>query len=181
MNFRIADTFAASLARLTDDEGKVVKTTTFDPQLNPPAPGLSFHKLDCARDKQFWSVWVRHQGIRPRVQDHAQGRSRCRRLGQLNSDTSPPDVFAALVHKLFETLKPDRILASLRHGARVHRCHRWYASSRRAGSLVRDVTLGTAPFPLPNQFSIRCADRPVYARSRLQEMHYRPGTSRLCR
>ncbi|GMU47212.1 MAG: DNA helicase [Porticoccaceae bacterium] len=58
MNFRIADTFTASLARLTGDEQKAVKTTAFDLQLNPAAPGLSFHKLDRARDKHFWSVRV---------------------------------------------------------------------------------------------------------------------------
>lgn len=58
MHFRIADTFTVSLARLTGDEQKAVKTTAFDLQLNPAAPGLSFHKLDRARDKQFWSVRV---------------------------------------------------------------------------------------------------------------------------
>lgn len=58
MKFRIADSFTASLARLTGDEQKAVKTTAFDLQLNPAAPGLSFHKLDRARDKHFWSVRV---------------------------------------------------------------------------------------------------------------------------
>lgn len=58
MNFRIADTFTASLARLTGDEQKAAKTTAFDLQLNPAAPGLSFHKLDRARDRHFWSVRV---------------------------------------------------------------------------------------------------------------------------
>lgn len=58
MNFRIADTFTDSLARLTGDEQKAVKTTAFDLQMNPAAPGLSFHKLDKARDKNFWSVRV---------------------------------------------------------------------------------------------------------------------------
>jgi len=33
MEFRIADTFTDSLARLTGDEQKAVKTTTFDLQL----------------------------------------------------------------------------------------------------------------------------------------------------
>ena len=56
MEFRIADTFTDSLARLTGDEQKAVKTTTFDLQLNPVSHGLSFHKLDRARDKNFWSV-----------------------------------------------------------------------------------------------------------------------------
>ena len=56
--FRIADTFTDSLARLTGEEQKAVKTTAFDLQLNPAAPGLSFHKLDKAKDKNFWSVRV---------------------------------------------------------------------------------------------------------------------------
>ena len=56
--FLIADTFTDSLARLNGDEQKAVKTTAFDLQMNPANPGLSFHKLDKARDKNFWSVRV---------------------------------------------------------------------------------------------------------------------------
>lgn len=58
MEFRIADTFTASLARLTGDEQKAVKTTAFDLQMNPASPGMSFHKLDHAKDKCFWSIRV---------------------------------------------------------------------------------------------------------------------------
>jgi len=58
VDFRIADTFTDSLARLTGDEQKAVKTTAFDLQLNPANPGLSFHKLNRAKDKRFWSVRV---------------------------------------------------------------------------------------------------------------------------
>jgi len=58
MDFRIADTFTDSLARLTGDEQKAVKTTAFDLQLNPSNPGMSFHKLDKAKDKNFCSVRV---------------------------------------------------------------------------------------------------------------------------
>ncbi len=58
MDFRIADTFTDSLARLTGDEQKAVKTTAFDLQLNPANPGMSFHRLDTARDSNFWSVRV---------------------------------------------------------------------------------------------------------------------------
>lgn len=58
MEFRIADTFTDSLARLTGDEQKLVKTTAFDLQLNPASPGMNFHKLDRAKDKNFWSVRV---------------------------------------------------------------------------------------------------------------------------
>jgi mRNA-degrading endonuclease RelE of RelBE toxin-antitoxin system len=56
MEFRIADTFTDSLTRLTGDEQKAAKTTAFDLQLNPANPGMSFHKLDKAKDKNFWSV-----------------------------------------------------------------------------------------------------------------------------
>jgi hypothetical protein len=58
MDFLIADTFTDSLARLTGEEQKSVKTTAFDLQMNAAAPGLSFHKLDKVRDKNFWSVRV---------------------------------------------------------------------------------------------------------------------------
>lgn len=58
MEFRIADTFTDSLSRLTGDEQKTVKTTAFDLQMNPASPGLSFHRLDRAKDKRFWSVRV---------------------------------------------------------------------------------------------------------------------------
>lgn len=58
MDFRIADTFTDSLARLTAQEQKAVKTTAFDLQMDPSAPGLSFHKLDRAKDTNFWSVRV---------------------------------------------------------------------------------------------------------------------------
>lgn len=58
MEFRIADTFTDSLTRLTADEQKGVKTAAFDLQLNPASPGLSFHRLDKAKDKNFWSVRV---------------------------------------------------------------------------------------------------------------------------
>ena len=66
MEFRIADTFTDSLARLTGDEQKVVKTTAFDLQMNPclprrserslANPGMQFHRIDKAKDKHFWSV-----------------------------------------------------------------------------------------------------------------------------
>jgi len=58
MNFRIADTFTDSLAKLTGDEQKAVKTTAFDLQMAPANPGMQFHKLDRANDKNFWSVRV---------------------------------------------------------------------------------------------------------------------------
>lgn len=58
MEFRIADTFTDSLTKLTGQEQKAVKTTAFDLQLNPASAGMRFHKLDRARDPNFWSVSV---------------------------------------------------------------------------------------------------------------------------
>lgn len=58
MEFRISDSFTSSLAKLTSDEQKAAKTTAFDLQMNPENPGFSFHKLDRAQDKNFWSVRV---------------------------------------------------------------------------------------------------------------------------
>jgi hypothetical protein len=50
MDFRIADIFPDSLARLAKDEQKAVKTTAFDLQINPTSPGMSFHEPDRAKD-----------------------------------------------------------------------------------------------------------------------------------
>ncbi len=58
MEFRIADTFTDSLARLTSQEQKAVKTTAFDLQMNPATPGMQFHILEKAKDPNFWSVRV---------------------------------------------------------------------------------------------------------------------------
>lgn len=58
MDFLIADTFQDSLARLNGDEQKAVKTTAFDLQMNPASPGMQFHKLEKAKDRNFWSVRV---------------------------------------------------------------------------------------------------------------------------
>jgi mRNA-degrading endonuclease RelE of RelBE toxin-antitoxin system len=58
VNFRIADTFTDSLSKLTAQEQKAVKTTAFDLQLDASAPGLSLHRIDRAKDPNFWSVRV---------------------------------------------------------------------------------------------------------------------------
>ena len=58
MQFRIADTFTTSLAKLMGDEQKAAKTTAFDLQVNPAHPSMKFHKLDKSRDKNFWSIRV---------------------------------------------------------------------------------------------------------------------------
>jgi mRNA-degrading endonuclease RelE of RelBE toxin-antitoxin system len=56
MDFRISDTFTDSLAKLTGEEQKSVKTTAFDLQLNPAHPSMSLHRIEKSKDKYFWSV-----------------------------------------------------------------------------------------------------------------------------
>lgn len=56
MDFCIADTFTYSLVELAGAEQRPVKTTAFDLKLNPAHPRMSLHKLDQAKDKNFWSV-----------------------------------------------------------------------------------------------------------------------------
>lgn len=58
MNFHIADSFTAALARLNGQEQKQAKTAAFDLQLNPAHPGLKMHRLTNGRDPNFWSVRV---------------------------------------------------------------------------------------------------------------------------
>src|SRR5438874_5343568 len=58
MEFLIADTFTDSLARSTGDEQKTAKTTAFDLQLNPVNAGMALHRVDNAKDKNFWSARV---------------------------------------------------------------------------------------------------------------------------
>ena len=58
MDFRIAATFTTSLARLQSVEQKAAKTTAFDLQLDPSAPGLKFHRIERSRDPHFWSIRV---------------------------------------------------------------------------------------------------------------------------
>lgn len=58
VEFRIAATFTAALARLAGPEQKAAKTTAFDLQMDPAAPGMKFHRIERSRDPHFWSVRV---------------------------------------------------------------------------------------------------------------------------
>ena len=58
MQFHIADTFTASLARLPNEQQRAAKTTAFDLQTNLAHPGLSLHKLTGTKDPNFWSARV---------------------------------------------------------------------------------------------------------------------------
>ena len=56
MEFRIADTFTASLARLTAYEQRAAKATAFDLQLNPANRGIHLHRIERSKDRNFWSA-----------------------------------------------------------------------------------------------------------------------------
>ena len=58
MAFFTAASFMDSLNGLQSDEQKAAKLTAFDLQTNPANPGMSFHKLDRAKDRRFHSVRV---------------------------------------------------------------------------------------------------------------------------
>ncbi|AXI99971.1 UvrD/REP helicase N-terminal domain-containing protein [Cyclonatronum proteinivorum] len=58
MQFLIADTFTDSLAKLTNEEQKAVKTTVFDLQVDPANNGIKLHRIARVKDKGFWSARV---------------------------------------------------------------------------------------------------------------------------
>ncbi len=58
MQFRIADTFTQSLIKLTAQEQKAAKITTYDLQTDPSSPGLKMHRIEKSKDANFWSVRV---------------------------------------------------------------------------------------------------------------------------
>lgn len=72
MTLIISDTFTDSLGKLTNQEQAAVKQTAFDLQVDPSSPGLSFHRVERAKDKGFWTVRV-NRGIRIVV--HKRGES----------------------------------------------------------------------------------------------------------
>ncbi|WP_428924721.1 3'-5' exonuclease [Marinibacterium sp. SX1] len=58
MTHRIADTFYDALAKLTPQEQKAVKQSAFDFQMDPSLPGFQMHRVDRAKDPNFWTARV---------------------------------------------------------------------------------------------------------------------------
>lgn len=56
MTLLIADTFTAALARLTGPEQTAAKTAAMDLQIDPSHPALQLHRVDRARDRNFWTA-----------------------------------------------------------------------------------------------------------------------------
>ena len=63
MQFRIATTFTASLAKLSSGEQTAVKTTVFDLQTDPTRPGFGVHRIEGTKDRNFRSARV-NQDVR---------------------------------------------------------------------------------------------------------------------
>ena len=58
MTILLADSFTASLARLSAQDQKTVKTSVFDLQIDPAGNGLQMHRIDRSKDPHFWSARV---------------------------------------------------------------------------------------------------------------------------
>ena len=58
MQFLIASTFEDSLTKLQPVEQSAAKLAAIELQMNPAHPGLQMHKLDKAKDENFWSARV---------------------------------------------------------------------------------------------------------------------------
>lgn len=54
----LANTFNRSLTRLTNAEQTAAKTIVVDYMSDPTRPGLSLHRVDRAREKNFWTIRV---------------------------------------------------------------------------------------------------------------------------
>ena len=76
MQFRIATTFTASLARLSSGEQTAVKSSVFDLQTDPTRPGLKVHRIEGARDRNFRSARV-NQDIRIIVHQSSDSMTLC--------------------------------------------------------------------------------------------------------
>ena len=76
MQFRIATTFTASLAKLNSSEQTAVKATVFDLQTDPTRPGFSMHRIEGARDRNFRSARV-NRDIRIIIHQHGDGMTLC--------------------------------------------------------------------------------------------------------
>lgn len=58
MTHRIAATFYDALAKLSSQEQKAVKQSVFDFQMDPSLPTFSMHRVERARDPNFWTARV---------------------------------------------------------------------------------------------------------------------------
>ena len=76
MQFRIATTFTASLAKLSSGEQTAAKTTVFDLQTDPTRPGLGMHRIEGTRDRNFRSARV-NQDIRIIIHQSDDGVTLC--------------------------------------------------------------------------------------------------------
>ncbi len=135
MEFRIADTFTDSLARLTGDEQKAVKTTAFDLQLNPASPGHAASTSSTRRrTRDFWSVRVEQRHPADRPQERRQPAALLRRSPRQGVRTGPsgaswrriPTTGAAQLVEIRETVQeivvPQYVAGQTRAQRRSRRC-----------------------------------------------------------
>ena len=97
MDFRIADTFTAALARLTHDEQKAVKMSVFDLQTNMTGQGLQLHRIEASKDPNFWSARVNrdiriivHRTTSKSASRLRRSSRRCLQMGRTPPHRGPP-------------------------------------------------------------------------------------------
>lgn len=56
MQFLVADTFVASLARLTPDEQEAVRTAASELKRDPSTPGLNWEPIHLENAQRFYGV-----------------------------------------------------------------------------------------------------------------------------
>lgn len=112
MQFRIANTFTDSLAKLTGAEQKTVKTTAFDLQVNPANPGMQYHRLGSVRDPNFWSIRVTrdirvivHRSVNSLLLCYVDHHDKAYRWAKRRKLETHPKTGAAQLVKLRETVR----------------------------------------------------------------------------
>ena len=118
MEFRIADTFQSSLGKLNAQEQKAVKTTAFDLQMGLSGNSTQFHKIERAKDPNFWSVRA-NSDIRLIVHKTAASILLCyvdhhddAYAGQAATDRKPPVTGAAQIVEVRELVEDVTIQKS---------------------------------------------------------------------
>jgi len=124
MQFRIADTFTVSLARLPNDSQKPVKTTVFDLQMNSANLGISFHNLDGGKDQDFWYVrvsrnirWIVHKTSSNLLLCYVDHHDKAYKWAEVHPKTGVAQLVQVFVERDYSG--PDRVSGSVGTGKTI--------------------------------------------------------------
>jgi hypothetical protein len=172
VQFYIGNTFLCSLARLTNDEQKAVKTTAFDLQVNPATPAMGFHKVDKAGDKNFWSVRVNrdvriivHKISTSLVLCYVDHHDKAYKWAERQKLVAHPTTGAAQLVEIRETVNKVPAPVSMAKGPVKQTQHTILARLARMGSRSNGLEVGSFNHPdaqlhfhmIANVEELRCA------------------------